>query len=92
MHMIVSSLVRRKKTRSRSKNAPNDTATESERALARHNDALCRRGSQPRRFVLGSVFKEVETVSVKATPCQKLARYMKAEIVRIIAGSKPYTP
>ena len=43
-------------------------------------------------FVLGSVFKEVETVSVEATPCQVLARYMKAEIVRIIAGSKPYNP
>jgi phosphatidylserine/phosphatidylglycerophosphate/cardiolipin synthase-like enzyme len=43
-------------------------------------------------FVLGSVFKEVETVSVQATPCQVLARYMKAEIVRLIAGSKRYTP
>lgn len=43
-------------------------------------------------FVLGSVFKEVEEASVEAAACRDLARHMKAEIVRIIAGSKPYTP
>jgi hypothetical protein len=35
---------------------------------------------------------EVEEASVEAAACRDLARHMKKEIVRIIAGSEPYTP
>jgi phosphatidylserine/phosphatidylglycerophosphate/cardiolipin synthase-like enzyme len=43
-------------------------------------------------FVLGSVHSEVEGIHVEATPCRVLARHMKAEIERIIAGSERYVP
>jgi phosphatidylserine/phosphatidylglycerophosphate/cardiolipin synthase-like enzyme len=43
-------------------------------------------------FVLGSVFPETEGVTVAADACGELARYMKAEIERIIAGSVPFAP
>ena len=43
-------------------------------------------------FVLGSVFPKVEKITVNAQACEELAKHLKAEIVRIIAGSKPYTP
>ena len=43
-------------------------------------------------FVLGSVFPKVENIEVDAAECQALATHMKAEIERIIAGSKKYTP
>jgi phosphatidylserine/phosphatidylglycerophosphate/cardiolipin synthase-like enzyme len=43
-------------------------------------------------FVLGSVLPEVEGITVNEAACQALARHLKAEIERIIAISKPYTP
>ena len=43
-------------------------------------------------FVLGSVFPKVEKITVDKAACQALARHMKAEIERIIAGSKTYSP
>lgn len=43
-------------------------------------------------FVLGSVFSEVEGVEVGASPSRALAKHMKAEIERIIANSKKFTP
>lgn len=43
-------------------------------------------------FVLGSVHTEVEGIDVAANPCRALAVHLKAEIERIIAGSKPFTP
>jgi phosphatidylserine/phosphatidylglycerophosphate/cardiolipin synthase-like enzyme len=43
-------------------------------------------------FVLGSVFPKVGNIAVDAGECQALAKHMKAEIERIIAGSKKYTP
>lgn len=43
-------------------------------------------------FVLGSPFPTVEGISVDKPACQALARHMKAEIERIIAGSAPYVP
>jgi hypothetical protein len=38
------------------------------------------------------VFSEVEGVEVGASPSRALARHMKAEIERIIANSRNYTP
>jgi len=43
-------------------------------------------------FVLGSVHSEVEGIHVEANPCRVLARHMKAEIERIIAGSERFVP
>jgi phosphatidylserine/phosphatidylglycerophosphate/cardiolipin synthase-like enzyme len=43
-------------------------------------------------FVLGSVHEEVEGLTVEANPCRQLARHLKTEIERIIAGSVRYTP
>jgi len=43
-------------------------------------------------FVIGSVFPKVENIEVDLAECQALAKHMKAEIERIIAGSKPYVP
>jgi phosphatidylserine/phosphatidylglycerophosphate/cardiolipin synthase-like enzyme len=44
-------------------------------------------------FVLGSVFRELHGITVAADPTGDLARYMKAEIERIIHDlSEPYTP
>jgi hypothetical protein len=43
-------------------------------------------------FVIGSVFPKVENITVDAAECEALAKHMKAEIERIIAGSTPYVP
>ena len=43
-------------------------------------------------FVLGSPFQEVAGVDVDTSNTRVLARYVKAEIERIIANSNPYTP
>lgn len=43
-------------------------------------------------FVLGSKFPKTEQVTVDAARCQALAKHMKAEIERIIANSKTFTP
>jgi hypothetical protein len=43
-------------------------------------------------FVPGSVFSEVEGVEVGASPSRALAKHMKAEIERIIANNKKFTP
>ena len=43
-------------------------------------------------FVLGSVFPKVDKVTVDAQACRQLAKHLKAEIERIIADSKPYSP
>ena len=43
-------------------------------------------------FVLGSVHDEVEGITVEPNPCRDLARHMKTEIERIIAGSDRYQP
>ncbi|MFI5706329.1 phospholipase D-like domain-containing protein [Kribbella sp. NPDC051620] len=43
-------------------------------------------------FVIGSVHDEVEGLVVDANPCRQLARHLKAEIERIIAGSVLYDP
>jgi phosphatidylserine/phosphatidylglycerophosphate/cardiolipin synthase-like enzyme len=41
-------------------------------------------------FVIGSVFPTVDKITVNADRCKALARHMKKEIERIIAGSKQY--
>ena len=41
-------------------------------------------------FVLGSVHTEVQGLAVDPSHCRQLARHMKAEIQRIIAGSERY--
>lgn len=43
-------------------------------------------------FVLGSVLPKVEGITVDKANCRALARHMKAEVERIIAGSVPYSP
>lgn len=43
-------------------------------------------------FVLGSVHPKTEGVTVSVEACQALARHMKAEIERIIAGSDRFRP
>ena len=43
-------------------------------------------------FVIGSVFDEVEGVAVEASAGRQVARHMKTEIRRIIAGSERYHP
>jgi phosphatidylserine/phosphatidylglycerophosphate/cardiolipin synthase-like enzyme len=43
-------------------------------------------------FVLGSVFPKAENVVVDKFACQALAGHMKAEIERIIPGSRTYVP
>ena len=43
-------------------------------------------------FVIGSVFPKVENIEVDLAECQALAKHMKAEVERIIVGSKTYTP
>jgi phosphatidylserine/phosphatidylglycerophosphate/cardiolipin synthase-like enzyme len=43
-------------------------------------------------FVIGSVFSTVGDFHVNAASCEALAKHMKAEIERIIAASKKYTP
>ena len=44
------------------------------------------------RFVIGSVFPKVGNIEVDLSECQALAKHGKAEIERVIAGSKKYTP
>ena len=43
-------------------------------------------------FVLGSVYPEVDGITVDAQACGDLARSMKAEVERIIAGSEIFVP
>ncbi len=43
-------------------------------------------------FVLGSLHKEVEGITVQPNPCRDLGRHMKTEIERIIANSARYDP
>jgi hypothetical protein len=43
-------------------------------------------------FVIGSVFPNVGNINVDAAECAALAKHMKAEVARIIAGSNPYVP
>ncbi|KAA1421480.1 phospholipase [Nocardioides humilatus] len=43
-------------------------------------------------FVLGSVYPEADGVTVDAAACGDLARHLKAEIERIIAGSDIFVP
>ena len=43
-------------------------------------------------FVIGSVFPKVENIEVDLAECETLAEHMKAEIERIVAASKKYTP
>ena len=48
--------------------------------------------AQSTLFVLGSVFPKVGNIEVDTAECEGLAKHMKAEIDRIIAGSKTYAP
>ena len=43
-------------------------------------------------FVIGSVFPKVGDIDVDAGKCEALAKHMKAEIERIITGSKSHVP
>jgi phosphatidylserine/phosphatidylglycerophosphate/cardiolipin synthase-like enzyme len=43
-------------------------------------------------FVIGSVFPKVGDIEVDGDHCEALAKHMKAEIERIIAGSKTFEP
>jgi phosphatidylserine/phosphatidylglycerophosphate/cardiolipin synthase-like enzyme len=43
-------------------------------------------------FVIRSVLPRVEKISVNPDRCKALARHMRKEIERIIAGSKQYVP
>jgi phosphatidylserine/phosphatidylglycerophosphate/cardiolipin synthase-like enzyme len=43
-------------------------------------------------FVLGSVLPKVEGITVDQANCRALARHMKTEVERIIAGSAPTRP